>query len=200
VDKTFKNPLFIAYLALFLAATGGGAAYAAATIGSADIIDSSVASVDIHNKGVRQVDLQPAEAWHEVGAYGQAEPAFDGDSLGCCATAIWQNQTFGGVHETAAFYRDPYGAVHLKGTVCGLTITGCNDVNGLPQADVPIFTLPAGYRPQAKIVFSVMSSKGAIRVDVQPGGDVVTDQNIAAWTALDAISFRCAPSGVGGCP
>src|SRR5262245_8615002 len=56
-DKTVKNPLFVAYLALFVAFTGGTAAYAAATIGSADIIDESILSRDIKNGTVKGIDV-----------------------------------------------------------------------------------------------------------------------------------------------
>ncbi len=189
----------VAYLALVVAMSG--TAYAAATIGSGDVIDNSLRSVDLKDGNVKQVDLKPAQPWREVGAVGQ--PAFQGTTVISGFPATWVNETFGGVHETAGFYRDPYGRVHLKGTVC-LSVDGsgggCFQQGGQTPGDLTIFTLPSGYRPAHKVVFSAMSSDGPIRVDVRASGEVVTDRNTKTWMALDAISFRCAPAGLGGCP
>jgi hypothetical protein len=71
----------------------------------------------------------PTEAWHEVGKPG--EPAFqhgwgNGDPL----------------QETAAFYKDREGVVHLKGVVVGGAF------------DTMMFHLPVGYRPAAGKVLS----------------------------------------------
>jgi hypothetical protein len=74
-----------------------------------------------------------AEAWHELGTegdpalqprYSQAGPVNIGGTLKSL--------------NTPAFYKDPFGVVHLKGTVQ-------ND----QTAGNVVFTLPAGYRPAA---------------------------------------------------
>jgi hypothetical protein len=66
--------------------------------------------------------IAPPEDWHEIGAPG--EPAFQNS----CAN-------LGGNLETAAFYLDQIGIVHLKGAVT------------CPTTGVILFQLPAGYRP-----------------------------------------------------
>jgi hypothetical protein len=73
------------------------------------------------------------EPWHEVGQTG--EPAFQNgwQNLGDTRTA------------TAAFYKDPWGVVHLKGTVK----SGSNGST--------IFTLPCGYGPNKDQNFTVVS-------------------------------------------
>ena len=73
------------------------------------------------------------ESWHEVGQTG--EPAFENgwQNLGDSRTA------------TAAFYKDPWGVVHLKGTVK----SGSNGST--------IFTLPCGYGPDKDQNFTVVS-------------------------------------------
>jgi hypothetical protein len=184
-------------LALLIAMSG--TAYAAASVGSADVIDDSLRSVDLKNGAVKQVDLKPAERWHEVGNPG--EPAF-GQVVISGYVLSWFNQTFGGVHERAGFYRDPYGRVYLKGTVCAQweNNSSCSAVAGKDHSEFAIFRLPKGYRPGHKLVFSAMSANGSIRVDVSATGDVLTDLNVPAWLALDGISLRCAPSGQNGCP
>ena len=71
--------------------------------------------------------IVPPEGWHEVGAPGEV-----GFQNG------WANVP--GPFETAAFYKDHEGVVHLKGVVTGGT--------GL------IFQLPSGYRPaNGRLIF-----------------------------------------------
>jgi hypothetical protein len=65
--------------------------------------------------------LAPAEGWHEVGAPG--EPGFENS---------WHSGP--PPFETAAFYKDHDGVVHLRGLVTGGTAN-------------PAFLLPPGYRP-----------------------------------------------------
>ena len=107
------------------------------------------------------------EAWHEVGTAGN--PAFAGS---------WKN--FGGAFETAAFYKDPGGLVHLKGLV---------DVGS-----GTIFTLPAGYRPAKTEVFTVVSTGGAfgeIRL-ASTGTLQLTVGTGSGYVSLSGISFRAA--------
>ncbi len=68
--------------------------------------------------------LGPPEAWHMVGSPG--EPNFE---------TTWNNSN---PHEleSAGFYKDHEGVVHLKGVV-----------SGGPGGGGAIFALPAGYRP-----------------------------------------------------
>src|SRR5689334_8472746 len=49
--------------------------------------------------------LAPPEAWHEIGAAGQ--PAFENG---------WVNES-PTTETTAAFYKDPFGVIHLKGLI-----------------------------------------------------------------------------------
>jgi hypothetical protein len=147
----------VAYIALFLTLTGGTAfALAGAntvftddikdgevrspdirngTVGADDlapdsvgggrIIDETVGSSDIGPQAVRRSELAPAEGWR-------------GAALTNCGQGLgqWQNYDGGVTFSTAAFYRDPYGTVHIKGVV---TATG-------QCGGAPIFRLPLGYR------------------------------------------------------
>jgi hypothetical protein len=82
--------------------------------------------------------LPPSEGWHEVGAPG--EPGF---------LSSWKNKGNKGTVESAAFYRDHDGIVHLKGLVGGGT-------------EPVVFRLPPGYRPAGGkgIYFSVVCFDG----------------------------------------
>lgn len=109
------------------------------------------------------------EAWHEVGAAG--EPAFQNG---------WVN--FGGIYGTAAFRKDPFGTVYLKGMVKSGTL-GSN-----------IYVLPVGYRPAARGIFASLGSNAVARIDVDSDGSVFVNATLAssAWMTLNGITFRAA--------
>jgi hypothetical protein len=109
--------------------------------------------------------LAAPEAWHEIGAAG--EPAF------ACS---WTNNGVLGT-ATAGFYKDPYGVVHLKGEVAA---GGCNT----------IFTMPAGYRPNAfvsEIAFMTTSGYGVVGIS---GAGMVTVPIGSGSVSLNGLSFR----------
>ena len=107
------------------------------------------------------------EEWHEVGDTN--EPAFENS---------WVN--FEGGYSTAAFYKDPYGRVHLRGMIKSGTV-------GAASA----FTLPESYRPPHRLLFGTISNGGVGRVDILTSGGVrpLTPSN-NTWVTLDGISFR----------
>lgn len=123
--------------------------------------------------------LRPSEPWHEVGAQG--EPSF---------INFWTN--LGGAFTTAAFFRDRAGIVHLKGVIDPGNYCG----------NCPIFTLPAGYRPAQMHIFNPNTGNGFVfgRIDITSGGSLFAFAGGPDYLSLDGITFRCAPSGVDGCP
>jgi hypothetical protein len=113
----------------------------------------------------------PPEAFHEVGAPGQ--PGFG---------AGWSNPVAG--ETTVAFFKDPFGVVHLKGHA--IRSGGGNTV----------FTLPAGYRPSEIACFSI--ARGDVGPPPVPGvlcifttGVVEQVSGTGAWL-LNGITFRAA--------
>lgn len=78
--------------------------------------------------------LGQVEEWHEIGS-GGGEPGFGG---------TWVN--FGISDASAAFYKDPWGVVHIKGLIKSGTIT------------TAAFTLPVGYRPPLDSYFASYSN------------------------------------------
>ena len=189
----------MATVAVFIAL--GGGAYAvtrldANSVKSKHIVNSQVKSADVEDDGLTGTDikestlgpvpaLQASEPWHEVGAAG--EPAFQN---------TYTNS--GGSFETAAFYKDGEGVVHLKGYVTGATAT--------------IFFLPPGYRPAngKQLNFSVVcncsvTDSNSDSVNIPTGrlqifGDVgapaldgaVGMTGLSSAVSLDGITFRAA--------
>ena len=85
---------------------------------------------------------------------------------------LWTN--LGAPNATVQYWKDPYGIVHLKGTVTG---------GAFPSE---IMTLPAGYRPDATLVWLVPDT-AVITVESDGSVNAVTG---TATVALDAVSFR----------
>jgi hypothetical protein len=136
------------------------------------------------------------EGWHEVGASG--EPAFTSNSF--CS---WKNYnaTFEETdRQTAAFFRDPFGVVHLKGVVDaddGFSTGGCRFAGGDEPLDDLIYILPEGYRPEKRSVHVVLTNGQLGRVNVERNGFVAvhfptTEANAKVWVSLDGITFRAA--------
>ena len=222
---TYAN--VVSTLALFLV-IGGGTALAAYVVNTnddiapntiaghappagahANVINGSLATSDLANQAVTQGKLKPAEPWREVAPFGSgSEPRFrptsDFADAGrfCQGTCYWDN--FDSAHNTAGFYRDPYGQVHLKGLICrrfpALLICLAGKVDDFSQLD-DIFRLPGGYRPEKSIEFSTSAQGEFARLRIDPDGWVYADPpfNYQSFY-LDNIQFRCFPSGVNGCP
>ena len=89
----------------------------------------------------------------------------------------WVN--YGGSYNTAGYYRDGDGVVHLKGLVTG----------GSYSSSALLFTLPAGFRPVGRCVFSIISNQAHGRLDINTNGNVIPYVG-SSWLSLDGISFK----------
>lgn len=144
----------------------------------------------------------PTEPWHEVGTAG--EPGFATNGDGFCMDGVgvdpcWTN--FDSNHNSAAFFKDPAGVVHLK----GLVVSQCYPCTNGFDLEI-IFTLPPGYRPAAREVQATVahSDQGGSppaslhRINVETNGNVRADMDIGPelfqgdWISLDGITFRAA--------
>jgi hypothetical protein len=130
--------------------------------------------------------LVVAENWHEVGAPG--EPAFESGAANARPNWICSSpdpQPAGcPTYETAGFYKDPFGVVHLKGSLKlgGSTIA---------------FTLPPGYRPARARAFKL-----TVEPETTNATLVIYDENVqiiqdAGYSgneiySLDSVSFLAA--------
>jgi len=120
------------------------------------------------NFQVLKPQLPVIENPHLVGVTGQI--AFGG---------TWVN--FGGANEPARYWIDYMGIVHLGGIV----------KSGVIGTGNPIFTLPAGYRPEYAHLFAVPSN-GAFGVcTVNPiSGTVEATVGNNTYFSLSGITFR----------
>lgn len=111
------------------------------------------------------------EPWREVGSADN--PSFE---------SSWVN--FGSVYNTAAFYKDMQGVVHLKGLV----------KNGTVGSAETVFTLPEGYRPPARYLFDAVSESGGSviqsRIDIGTDGRIIPVVGGNTFLSLDSIAFR----------
>lgn len=96
----------------------------------------------------------------------------------------WVN--FGAGYNNAAYFKDSCGVVHLRGLV----------KNGDSGTGNPIFTLPPGYRPEARQLHGLTHYGGSGfsavlgRLDIMTNGDVCVLDGHKTWVSLDGISFR----------
>lgn len=127
-------------------------------------IASMAAGVMTDQRALITPSGQAPEAWREIGAVGQ--PPFTGG---------WVN--FGGAFATAAFYKDAFSRVHLKGTIKSGTIA------------IGAFTLPVGYRPLQAMEFAVVSNAAFGVLDIAASGAVTPQGGNNASFFLGA-SFR----------
>ena len=90
----------------------------------------------------------------------------------------WTN--FGDVFSVAGYRKDA-GRVQLRGVV-----------KGGAGGSVP-FVLPAGFRPNAQLIFTTMSDVSSpARIDVRANGEVfvgLPPSATVAWLTLDGISY-----------
>lgn len=91
---------------------------------------------------------------------------------------------WGAPYQGARYWRDKNGVVHIDGLIKSGSVT----------ATATIFTLPAGYRPAANLIFMVGSGAGfaASRLDVLPSGAVQV--GAAGWSnslaSISGVSFK----------
>jgi len=88
----------------------------------------------------------------------------------------WTN--LGAPYNSAGYFKDPFGIVHLRGMITG---------GAVPSV---AFVLPAKYRPLAINVFTVVANNAFGRVDVDSGGNVNVNTGSNAFVSLDGITFR----------
>jgi hypothetical protein len=145
--------------------------------------DGCVQTGELAPGAVTSDKLAPPEAWRHVGQPGQ--PSF---TFLCPNAQCWFN--YGQGFDTVAFFKDPFGVVHLKGlALCDPADNlGCTTNDGSST----IFTLPGGYRPSARKVFGVIRNDAHARLDVTTAGEVhvTTNNSDGTWVSLEGISFR----------
>jgi hypothetical protein len=164
--------------------------YAAGSkVDSAHIANSAYQAQDANNANTlnghpsNYFAPRAVEPWHVIGSAN--EPGFQNG---------WTNFDPNGFFSTAAFYKDPYGVVHLKGVVKGGTVS--HNSSGI------IFMLPYGYGSEQDEVHAVLSNEGLGRVTIERGSSVSDGRTVAyvhaappsnsAWVSLDGITFRAA--------
>ena len=137
-----------------------------------DVTDFVAANGSPH---VSKIPTLKGEEWREVGATGQ--PAFANS---------WSN--FGSGFDTAGFYKDALGIVHLKGLVDGPAGAGTG-------SGTVAFTLPEGYRPAATVrtigVGEASGGTGVGVIDIATSGTVtLTAIGVAANAAVTDFSLN----------
>lgn len=89
----------------------------------------------------------------------------------------WVN--YGGSYNTAGYFRDKNGIVHLRGMI------------KLGSVGSAAFTLPEGYRPTNNELLATISNGAIGRINIDSSGNVTpASPSNNAWVSLDGITFR----------
>jgi hypothetical protein len=168
---------------------------------TAEIKQGQVKSSDVENGTVTGADLAEPEAFRRVGADG--EPPFSDGGDGDCEWKLIGTEIPG--INPAAFYKDPYGVVHLVGAVAADGDTGgdtfCNSTEPGQVEDAIVFTLPAGYRPENTTVVGAANSEAFVvgDEDASLAGETIPAGSVLALdeeqVIIDGASFRAAGTG-----
>ena len=95
-------------------------------------------------------------------------------------SANWSN--VGGAYQTAQYYIDSNGIVHLEGSIKKASAGVAGET---------IFTLPTGYRPSAQLSFPVDANGAYGKIDVKADGTVVYQAGTATVSmSLSGINFK----------
>ena len=99
---------------------------------------------------------------------------------------------YGNGYAIPEFSRSSSGLVVLKGLIKKSTATSSGEI---------IATLPAGYRPTAKLMFGITTNANATgRIDIDTSGNVILTVGDAAWVSLDSIRFMADSTGMSNVP
>ena len=166
-------------------------------------------------ENANKLDGQDSTEFAQVGSEAWQAPALNaGDCPSCGGGPVaphtlcyWTNYSDTTNWETVGYFRDRSGVVHLKGLAVAHDGSFPPPPNcGVASDDVTIFILPPGYRPDAGHIYPTISNDDLGRLTVTGEGRVSIEENLPTWddartwVALDAVTFRCGPSGQNGCP
>lgn len=141
----------------------------ATTAQSAGTAQQAANAAQLGGRPAGDYALSQGEPYRAVGAPGQ--PGFESG---------WTNFPEG--LATVAFYKDPVGVVHLRGTALSPA-----KISNLAA----IFTLPPGYRPSATLYFNIFDIDATQPLYVGANGAIVTGcDKSTCYAPLDGISFR----------
>ena len=84
-------------------------------------------------------------------------------------------------------YAVPYGPVKYRKIGNIVNIQG---ITNQASANSTVFTLPVGYRPERRIIFSAQNANGLGRLDIEQNGDVIMNAIASSsWFSLNCIFF-----------
>jgi hypothetical protein len=136
--------------------------------------------------------ISTVEGWQVVGDLG--EPLFYPSSqAGSCAGALtcFTNSNVAPVGDGVAFYEDPFGIVHLRGTVQFL-----GDATAAAGSSLAVFVLPQAYWPTDGMhYFSVATSRvgtsanASVETNGQVNVELISPPN-PQFYSLDGITYR----------
>jgi hypothetical protein len=136
--------------------------------------------------------ISTVETWHVVGDPGEP-PFYPSIQAGSCAgvPTCFTNSNVSPVGDGVAFYKDPFGIVHLRGTVQFL-----GDATAAAGSGLAVFVLPQAYWPtDGTHYFAVATSRvgtsanASVETNGQVNVELISPPN-PQFYSLDGITYR----------
>jgi len=142
-------------------------------------IAPNIARIDLADNKLKAVTT--LATWGILGGIRWPLPSIEAEYTNLTLTGSWVNFGWGGAHYwgPARYYKDSNGYVHLRGLV-----------SGGATATSLVGTLPAGFRPGGRTMFSTISNGVHAGCDVDSNGQI-TPRNyvVGSYLSLAGISF-----------
>ena len=91
---------------------------------------------------------------------------------------VWYDGS-SGMFSTPQYTKTSDNVVQLKGLIR----------SGSTTYDTNIATLPAGFRPKGRLIYTTANSGGYARLDILPTGEIRFEGAANGWQALDNVMF-----------
>ena len=142
-------------------------------------IAPNIARIDLADNKIKAIAT--LGTWGVLGGIRWPLPSIETEYSNLTLAGSWASYGWAGGHYwgPARYYKDSNGYVHLRGVVTG----------GATATSL-VTTLPAGFRPGGRTMFSTISNGAHAGCDVYANGDVIPRNAVAgSWLSLAGISF-----------
>lgn len=144
-------------------------------------VDTTATNIDVLSNNVRNNSVIGVSATESDTVWVAGNRGYKAlHVVGAASGPAFQNSwaAYGG-YMAPRYYRDIEGTVFLEGMAQGGAVGSV------------LFTLPAGFRPSAKVAFAVASNAAFGWLSVDSAGLVKLEAGSGTWVALSTVRFLC---------
>lgn len=166
-NGTYTNPTTITTLP----ANTQSSKYNLLPVASGAAFNYASISALIEAKGINPNSFYSVQAMYYPAAFA------GWSTLTLNSSAGWQ--VFDSAHTSPQYTKSADGIVTVRGFI----------KNGTTTVGTALATLPPGYRPKERVIYSCVANGSFCRVDILPSGTIEIRSASATWTSLDGLNF-----------